>query len=208
MGDLVIATFNRKKAGEMIEILQELLPGVALHTLQEFPKAEEPEETGTTYRENAIIKALAGCEVTGLPCIADDAGLEIDALDGAPGVYSKRFGGEDMPFPEKNAKILDLLSSVPYTGRGARYRCFIAYARPGKEAITFEATCEGQIARAPSGGGGFGYDPIFYLPERRCTMADLTAAQKHEISHRGKVLRAFSEYIRSSSDPRIRLPSQ
>jgi XTP/dITP diphosphohydrolase len=194
MADLVIATFNLKKGGEMAQILGHLLPGVSLHTLQEFPDAREPEETGVTYRENALIKAIAGCQASGLPSIADDAGLEIDALDGAPGVYSKRFGGEDLPFPQKIARILELLRHVPEEDRSARFQCWIALAEPGREPITFSATCEGRIGLEPSGGGGFGYDPIFYLPELGCTMATLTPDQKHQISHRGKVLRQFATY--------------
>jgi XTP/dITP diphosphohydrolase len=192
---LVIASHNRKKAGEMITILSQALPGLELLTLADFPGSPEPEETGDTYRANAAIKALSGARFTGLPSLADDAGLEIDALDGAPGLYSKRFGGDDLPFPEKMARILDLLRDVPEAERGARFRCVVALAEPGSdEPLFFEATCEGRIAHEPSGSGGFGYDPVFHLPDRGCTMADLTPAQKHEISHRGKVLRAFCEW--------------
>jgi XTP/dITP diphosphohydrolase len=195
MSELVIATFNQKKGNEMRQILGELLPSVTLRTLADFPKAEEPEETGSTYQENAAIKALSAAKATGLPSLADDAGLEIDALEGAPGLYSKRFGGEDLPFDQKIAKILKLLQDVPVPQRTARFRCCIVYADPAKpEPATFEATCEGAIADSRSGGGGFGYDPIFYLPGMECTMADLTAEQKHEISHRGKVLRAFARF--------------
>ncbi|HWD37527.1 MAG TPA: RdgB/HAM1 family non-canonical purine NTP pyrophosphatase [Fimbriimonas sp.] len=190
---LVIATHNRKKAGEMVTILSALIPIVEILTLADFPGAPEPEETGVTYRENASIKALSGLKATGEPCLADDAGLEIDALDGAPGLYSKRFGGEGLPFPEKMARILELLKEVPKQKRTARFRCFVAFAQPGRDDCdVFEATCEGRIATEPSGAGGFGYDPIFYLPEKGCTMADLTAEQKHQISHRGKVLREFA----------------
>jgi XTP/dITP diphosphohydrolase len=193
MTQLVIATFNEKKGIEMKQVLGPLIPDTELLTLASFPFAEEPEETGTTYRENASIKALAGVAATGLACLADDAGLEIDALEGAPGVYSKRFGGEDLPFPEKIQKILTLLEGN--TNRSARFRCFVALGVPfSNEPVIFQATCEGQIASEPSGAGGFGYDPIFYLPELGCTMADLTAEQKHQISHRGKVLREFAAY--------------
>jgi XTP/dITP diphosphohydrolase len=195
----VIATHNRKKAGEMLTILGQELPAIAFLTLADFPGSPEPEETGTTYRENAGIKAIAGAKHIGLPSIADDAGLEIDALDGAPGLYSKRFGGEDLPFPEKMARILDLLSGVPGEGRGARFRCVVALKDPASPDVEFfESTCEGRIASEPSGGGGFGYDPIFYLPEEGCTMADLSAEEKHRISHRGKVLRALADRLRES----------
>ena len=187
---LVIATHNAKKAGEMLTILGARFPGLELRTLADYPGAPEPDETGTTYAENAAIKAESGAAFTGGWCLADDAGLEVDALDGAPGLYSKRFGGEDLPFPEKIAMILSRMGDRP---RGARFRCCVALARAGETTRTLEATCEGRIAERPSGNGGFGYDPIFLLPELGRTMADLTPAEKHEVSHRGKVLRAFGD---------------
>jgi XTP/dITP diphosphohydrolase len=226
---LVIATHNRKKAGEMIQILSARFPDIELLTLADFPSAPEPEETGTTYAENATIKALSAARFTGEWSVADDAGLEIDALDGAPGLYSKRFGGEDLPFPEKMSLILGQMNDVTDENRTARFRCCIALAPPqpsfadsdpdghspysqgrnphsakrleGIEAENikvqiFEATCEGRIAKAPSGIGGFGYDPIFLpndAPGR--SMADLTSTEKHAISHRGKVLGQFAEYL-------------
>ncbi|MBV6457293.1 MAG: dITP/XTP pyrophosphatase [Fimbriimonadaceae bacterium] len=173
----------------MLTILHRGLPTVELLTLADFPGAPEPEETGDTYAENAAIKALSASRYTEEWSLADDAGLEIDALEGAPGVKSKRFGGEDLPFDQKMAKILRMMSGLTDPGeRTARFRCHVALAAPGGGLHHFEATCEGQIALAPSGAGGFGYDPIFWLPERGCTMADLTADEKHAISHRGKVL--------------------
>ncbi len=194
---LVIATHNRKKAGEMITILGARFPGLELKTLADYEGAPEPDETGSDYASNAVIKSESAAKFTGEWCVADDAGLEIDALDGAPGLYSKRFGGEDMPFPEKIAKILDLLIGIPTERRGARFRCFVSLSQPyaeGEPAV-FSAICEGRIAETVSGNGGFGYDPIFYLPELDCTMADLTAEQKHQISHRGKVLAAFGDHL-------------
>ena len=188
---LVIATHNVKKAGEMLTILGERFPRLELLTLADFDGAPEPEETGATYAENAAIKAESAAALTGEWCLADDAGLEIDAMDGAPGLYSKRFGGEDLPFPEKIAMILANLQNA--ATRAARFRCCVALAHPGLPTRVLEATCEGRIAEAPSGGGGFGYDPIFYLPERGRTMAKLTAAEKNAVSHRGKVLRAFGD---------------
>lgn len=238
---LVIATHNAKKGGEMVTILSAAMPQTRILTLQDFPNATEPEETGTTYQENAIIKALAASVETGMTCLADDAGLEIDAMNGEPGLYSKRFAGEETPFPEKMRIILDRLEGVE--SRAARFRCCIALASPLRgslgvrqfggsvpdvvacvhdsseiqrflpnprtperadrltepSVLTIEATCEGQIAAEPSGNGGFGYDPIFFIPELNCTMADLTAAQKHQISHRGKVLRALVVYLNGSA---------
>jgi len=191
MNTLVIATHNRKKAGEMVMILQGYFPSLEIKTLADFDGAPEPEETGTTYRDNARIKVESAVAFTGLPCIADDAGLEIDALDGAPGLYSKRFGGEDLDFPSKMARILELMEGAE--DRSARFRCCVAYAAPGMSVEEFEATCEGRIGLGASGTGGFGYDPIFWPDGLDCTMADLTPEQKHAISHRGKVLRAFAE---------------
>ena len=190
---LVIATHNPKKAGEMLTILRERFPGLELRTLVDHPGAPEPEETGATYAENAAIKAESAAAFTGEWCLADDAGLEIDAMDGAPGLYSKRFGGEALPFPEKIARILANLAGLPEAARGARFRCCVALAHPEEATRTREAICEGRIAETPSGGGGFGYDPVFLLPELGRTMADLTAAEKHAVSHRGKVLRAFGD---------------
>jgi len=195
---LVIATHNRKKAGEMVQILSARFPELDLRTLADFEGAPEPEETGVTYEENATIKAVSGAAFTGEWSLADDAGLEIDALDGAPGLYSKRFGGEALPFPEKMARILSMLDGLPTEQRKARFRCCVSLALPGEEPVVFQATCEGHIGSGRSGGGGFGYDPIFMpddAPGR--SMADLTAEEKHSISHRGKVLKAVGDYLES-----------
>ena len=188
---LVIATHNAKKGAEMRQILGPRFPGVDVRDLTDYPGAPEPDETGTTYAENAAIKAESALDATGAWCVADDAGLEIDALDGAPGLHSKRFEGADTDFPTKMAKILSLLRDVPEERRTARFRCCVALARPGCATEVFEATCEGRIAEGPSGNGGFGYDPVFFIPGMGRTMADLTAEQKHAISHRGKVLALF-----------------
>jgi XTP/dITP diphosphohydrolase len=218
MRRLVVATHNPKKSGEMATILARLLPDVGILTLADFPGAPEPEEMGQDYAENAAIKSESAARFTGLPSLADDAGLEIDALDGAPGLHSKRFGGEDLPFPEKMARILSMLKGVPEEKRGARFRCCVALSLPGPDdhferqraanvastqgrsnrTLIFEATCEGRIAVEPKGTGGFGYDPIFYLPELRRNMAELSAEEKHAISHRGKVLRAFAQAVRDN----------
>ncbi|MEI8281082.1 MAG: RdgB/HAM1 family non-canonical purine NTP pyrophosphatase [Armatimonadota bacterium] len=190
---IIIATHNRKKAGEMLTILSTRFPNIAFLTLADLEGAPEPEETGTTYADNAIIKAQSAFDFCREWCVADDAGLEIDALDGAPGLYSKRFGGEDLPFPEKMAKILSLIEHEP--NRAARFRCCVALIGPNHPPKVFTATCEGLIAENTSGTSGFGYDPIFFLPQLNCTMADLTPDQKHQISHRGKVLRELGDYL-------------
>lgn len=197
---LVIATHNAKKAGEMVTILGARFPKLTIRTLADYPGAPEPEETGTTYRQNAVIKANSAAKYTGEWCVADDAGLEIDAMGGEPGLYSKRFAGEETPFSEKMRIILDRLAGTPTESRSARFRCAVALAIPGQPTKEFEAICEGVIAQEPSGGGGFGYDPIFYLPALGCTMADLTAEQKHRISHRGKVLSELAARLDSLID--------
>jgi len=182
----------------MVHILSERFPALEILTLTDFPGSPEPEETGDTYAENAKIKADSAAAFTGEWSLADDAGLEIDALGGAPGVKSKRFEGEESSFDHKISRVLEMLADVPDAGRGARFRCFVALASPGPVATTiFDAACEGMIAHSRSGAGGFGYDPIFYLPELGCTMADLTPEQKHAVSHRGKVLRRFGDYLAS-----------
>lgn len=194
----------------MLQILGARFPELELLTLADYPQAPEPEETGTTYAENAAIKARSAAAFTGEWAVADDAGLEIDAMNGEPGLYSKRFAGEDTPFEEKIRIILETLAKTPDPGRGARFRCAIALASPGGDLFPFEATCEGRIAHQASGAGGFGYDPIFFFPELGCTMAELTANQKHDVSHRGKVLRMLGVFLerRASSPESLVLRSQ
>ena len=211
---VVIATHNRKKAGEMRTILSKPFPQIELKTLADYSGAPDPEETGSSYAENATIKAESAARFTKELCIADDAGLEIDALDGAPGLHSKRFGGEVLPFPEKMAMILEAMKGVPEEMRTARFRCCVAVSFPPSHIThhtsqdhqpstldprpstrVFESSCEGRIAHSPSGSGGFGYDPIFFLPELNCCMADLTPDQKHAISHRGKVLKLVGDWL-------------
>ncbi|MBX7131994.1 MAG: RdgB/HAM1 family non-canonical purine NTP pyrophosphatase [Fimbriimonadaceae bacterium] len=203
MNRLVVATHNAKKGGEMLHILGARFPHLTILTLNDFPGAPEPEETGTTYAENAMIKAESAALVTGEWCVADDAGLEIDALDGQPGLYSKRFLGEELPFADKMRWILNELAETPESARGARFRVAVALARTDEQTQVFEATCEGRIAHVMSGSGGFGYDPIFFLPELGRTMADLSAEEKHQVSHRGKVLRVFGDYLEASIHGRM-----
>ena len=195
MKRLVVATHNAKKAGEMVTILSRRFPLLEILTLQDFPGAPEPEETGATYEENAAIKVSSAVEHTGEWCVADDAGLEIDALPGELGVWSKRFAGEETPFDEKMKIILERMASVPEEGRAARFRCLVALGSTRAEVELFEGRCEGRIALSPDGVGGFGYDPIFYLPELGRTMASLSADEKHAISHRGKVLKKLGDRL-------------
>ena len=192
---LVIATGNRSKGQEMAEILGDV--GVPILTLQDFPEADtEVEETGETYAENAAQKAVAAANTTGRVCIADDAGLEIDALDGQPGLYSRRFLGHDTPFSAKMDHILETMRDVPDENRGARFNCAVAIAVPGGPVYHCAGICEGRIGREKRGQFGFGYDPIFLLPELGRHMAELPPQEKHLISHRGKALACAKEVLR------------
>lgn len=187
---LMIATHNRPKAQEIAMILQTGLNDLPqeILCLADFPDAGEPEEEGTTYAENAAIKARAAVAATGLPALADDAGLEIDYLGGQPGLHSKRFAGVDTPFSIKMGHLLEKLRGVPDPHRSARFRCAVVIALPTGEQFLFEGSCEGRIAHSPRGSGGFGYDPIFFLPRFGCTMAELPTPFKNRISHRAKAL--------------------
>ncbi len=180
----------------MLTILQSLLGEKwVVNSLRDYPDFDEPEESGKTYLQNAIIKAEAARDATGEWCIADDAGLEIDFLNGQPGVKSKRFAGEDTPFSEKIARILTLMNDVAESGRTARFRCAVAIAIPAKDTRVFESIRTGSIAAAPVGEHGFGYDPIFLLPEIGRTYAELEPEHKNEISHRGMVLREAAAWL-------------
>lgn len=193
MTRLVVATHNPHKAREIGEVLRARVRGVEVVPLSEYPGAPEPEETGATYAENALIKARSGLAHTGLPTLADDAGLEVSALPGELGPWSKRFAGEETPFEEKIERLLGRLEGVE--DRRARFVCWVALSFPGGGERLFHGVCEGEVADRPAGGGGFGYDPVFWLPELGCTMAELTAEQKHEVSHRGIVLRRLAVWV-------------
>lgn len=196
MKKLVIATKNEGKAREVAALLADLPYDVV--SLADYPNAPEVEETGSTFIENAILKATAYAKFTGELTLADDSGLEVDALNGAPGVFSSRFAPTD---PERNAKLLDLMKDVPDDKRAARFRCAIAMAFPpltkgGPGGVrTCEDSVEGVIAREPKGTNGFGYDPIFYVPSFGKHMAELTASEKNQISHRGKALEKAKDLL-------------
>ena len=186
---LLIATGNPHK----VEAIQRILGDAPfeLVTLSEFPDIEEPEETGTTFLANALLKSRYYCQATGLPALADDSGLEVDAMDGQPGVYAARFAGGDTPHSVKMAKVLELLADVPEEKRTARFRCVAAITFPDGKELHADGSMEGVIAPAPSGTGGFGYDPIVYLPELGQTVAEISSAKKDQLSHRGKAFRAL-----------------
>jgi XTP/dITP diphosphohydrolase len=184
---LVLASGNPRKLHELSAILDDL--GYELHPQSEFDVSEVA-ETGTTFVENAIIKARHAAVHTGLPALADDSGIEVDALDGAPGVYSARFSGPGADDAENNALLVEKLRDVPPMERSARYRAVIVLMRHAADPspLICEGSWEGVIQLEPSGNGGFGYDPYFYLTDRECTSAQLTAAEKNRLSHRGKAL--------------------
>jgi len=183
---LVLATKNSGKVREISELLAGC--GIEVLSLNEFPFIGEIEEDGKTFKENAVKKATVTAGLTGLTALADDSGLEVDYLGGAPGVFSARFAGEEKNDRANNEKLLKLLAGVPPDRRTARFQCVIAIARPGGPVYTVQGTCEGLIAGEPRGEGGFGYDPLFYLPEYGKTFAEIELALKNKISHRGKAL--------------------
>ena len=180
---LVVATRNAGKVREFDDLLTG--SGIQLRSLAEFPSAIDPEETGSTFEENALIKARAAVEVTGLWSLADDSGLCVDALDGRPGIHSARYakGSDDTRWQ----RLLTELSEVPEPRRTARFVCVLALVGPDGQTVTVRGQCEGSIARSPRGEMGFGYDPVFALapPEIR-TMAELSTAEKRAVSHRGQ----------------------
>jgi XTP/dITP diphosphohydrolase len=191
---LVLATGNAGKLREMRAILAPW--GVDVRPQSEFTSASA-EETGLSFVENAILKARNAARAAGLPAIADDSGLEVDALHGAPGVYSARYAGPDADDAANNARLLAELDAVPGPARGARYRCAMVYMRwPQDPApVVCQASWEGRIARLPRGTGGFGYDPLFLVGEGGVTAAELEPQRKNELSHRGKALRALVEAL-------------
>jgi len=190
---LVVGTRNAKKCREMCELLAGL--PLDVRPLTDFPFDGSVEETGDTFEANAAAKALGYARATGHWCVADDSGLEVDALGGRPGVLSARWAGADGDDDANNRKLLEELRSVPLGLRQARYVCVAVLASTAAPLITARGSCPGLIVDRPSGRGGFGYDPYFYLPERGCTMAQLRPEDKHAISHRGQALRDLRQKL-------------
>ena len=187
---LVVGSHNEAKVAEIRAILRDVDVEVAgLAEVADIGELDEPYES---FGENACAKALQVAKVCGLPALADDSGLEVDALGGRPGVYSSRYGSDD---GERTRKLLAELAQVPDEQREARFVCVIAVAYRGKVLGTWEGQCEGVISRERRGVEGFGYDPVFYYPERGCTLAEMSAEEKNEISHRGRALRALKNDI-------------
>jgi XTP/dITP diphosphohydrolase len=196
MAEILLATRN---AGKVREIRQ-IAAGLPLvwRSLDEFPHVSDAEETGATFAENARLKALHYGAATGLDTLADDSGLEVDALAGAPGVQSARYAGSPKNDAANNRLLIERLAGVPAEQRTARFRCAMAYARNGRIVFESTGTFEGVIIDRPRGAGGFGYDPHFLVPDLGLTAAELPAAEKHARSHRGRALRGILAHINES----------
>ena len=189
---IILATHNRGKMKEMSSILAHL--PVTLLTLDDFPQIGEIPETGETLKENAFIKAETVHQKTGLPALADDTGLEVDALNGAPGVHSSRYDGETATFEDNCRKMMQEMDGIPAEERTARFHTVIAFVSDSGNEWT-EGMVEGRILEKKQGDGGFGYDPLFYYPPLKKTFAELNSEQKNNISHRGKALRNFCQIL-------------
>ena len=193
---LVVATLNRAKGRELVALLGDVPYEIVL--LADVPGATLPEETGSSYRENALLKARAAAAMTGALTLADDSGLEVDALEGRPGLHSARWGGPALDDAGRNARLLERLRGVPPAGRTARFRCVIALVEPGGSERVVEGAVEGVIAEAPRGAGGFGYDPVFVYPPLGRTFGELAPPEKQRVDHRGAAVRAARALLTAS----------
>lgn len=196
MMELLVATGNSGKFREIEEFLRDTV--TKLYSLEDFPGAPQVEEDGATFTENAVKKGQSAASATGKPVIADDSGLEVDRLGGRPGVYSARFAGEDAGDSENNSRLLRELALLPCDQRTAAFRCVIALCFPDGSCKTFTGALNGVILNEPRGTGGFGYDPLFLVPEYGLTLAELPLEVKNTISHRGKALARLKEYLAKS----------
>ncbi len=194
MNKLVAATKNKGKIKEINEILSGFPFQVI--SMEELGITQDIEENGSTFEENAMIKAAEIHNITGETVMADDSGLEVDYLNGAPGIYSARFAGEGATDEERNIKLLSMLEGVPFEKRKARFVCAIAVVMQNGKSFTVKGICEGYIGTGPKGKNGFGYDPLFFMPEFNMTTAQLAPEEKHEISHRGKALKLMAERLK------------
>ena len=193
MKKIIFATGNQDKMREIREILSDM--EVEVLSMKEAGITAEIVEDGTTFEENAMIKAKAICRLTNEIVLADDSGLEVDALNKEPGIYSALYMGVDTSYRIKNASLIERLEGVPDEKRTARFVCAVAAAFPDGSVQVVRETMEGRIAYGEAGSNGFGYDPIFFLPEYGCTSAELPREEKNRISHRGKALRAIKAYL-------------
>lgn len=192
---VVVATSNVGKLKEFQEALARL--ELDLLGLSDVGVTRMPDETGASYEENALLKAGFVALRTKLPALADDSGLEVDALGGRPGVFSARYGGEGLSDGERMAHLLDEMRTVPRKGRGATFRCVVVLATPGGEVARFEGETRGEVTVGPRGDNGFGYDPVFESAELGKTFAEATMAEKRSVSHRGRALQAFLDWART-----------
>lgn len=191
--DIVLATRNGGKVKEFMNLLIGL--DLNILSMNNFPDIGDIEESGSTFEENALLKARTVSSKTGLLAIADDSGLEVDALHGRPGIYSARYAGEAASDEENYLKLLEDMKDIPKAERGAAFVCTIAVSSPSGESITAVGRCKGEIATGPEGEGGFGYDPLFYLPELGCTMASISKEEKNNISHRGEAVKELKKIL-------------
>ena len=193
---VVVATRNRGKLREILVLLEESKLGFRLVTIDEVAPHAELREDEATFEGNALAKARQAAAATGLPALADDSGLEVDALDGAPGVWSARYAGLPSDDARNNEKLAQAMRQVPPTARGARYRCVAAFVDPARGLeLTRAGACEGEILSTPRGSGGFGYDPYFFLPALDRTMAEIDLETKNRLSHRAAAFRALAEAL-------------
>lgn len=190
---LVLATNNKDKIREIKDLLDDL--PVSIFTRDDFLEFPDPVEDGETLEDNAIIKATAIRDFCEMPALADDSGLEVDALDGAPGVYSSRFAGEGCTYDDNNRKLLHELKGVPERKRTARFRCVIAIAWADGSVETVEGSAEGVIAEETAGRQGFGYDPVFYYPPAKKRFSEMTLDEKNVVSHRGRALQKARDLL-------------
>ncbi|MEG1496725.1 MAG: XTP/dITP diphosphatase [Clostridiales bacterium] len=197
MQEIFFATSNENKAEELKNLTSEL--NIKILTMKDFPKFVQPEETGTTFQENALIKAEAASKFSGLPALADDSGLTVDALDGAPGIYSARYSGEDATDQTNNEKLLKALESVDWNHRQGQFHTFLALFLPNGETFFTEGIADGLILTEYRGDQGFGYDPLFYVPFLDRTMAEISLGEKNKISHRAKAFKKMLKYLKTMS---------
>ncbi|MBN9653887.1 XTP/dITP diphosphatase [Halobacillus sp. GSS1] len=197
MKEMIVATKNPGKVDEFREMFSKY--GISVKSLLDIDRSIDIEETGSTFEENAIIKAEAMAEHFEVPVVADDSGLEVDALNGEPGVYSARYAGIEKDDAENTKKLLKELHDVPEEKRTARFVCAVAVARPGEVTFVRRGTCEGTIAVEPQGTNGFGYDPVFIPEGSSRTMAEHSSEEKNAISHRHHAIKQIEEWLKTQS---------
>ena len=197
--NIIISTHNKDKLRELLNAFEAVSQDINFKTLKDFPGIGDIEETGSTLEQNALIKARTVKEITGLPVISDDTGLEVDALEGAPGVYTARYAGEDCSYNDNVNKLLKNMIKIPLPNRRAKFKTVMAYVDDNVE-FTVEGCANGIISRSISGENGFGYDPIFYIPEADKTFAEMKMEEKEIYSHRGKAIRKMVDLLSQHFD--------